>query len=112
MQRVALSLVKPGMVLAKPILNEDGMPLCAEGTVLSDALIERLQRMNVTMVTLKGNPVDTGQGVKTPEEKIAEMRQRFVHVTEQPRMQRLMLAVEDAIRHEGEEEIAEESGDE
>ena len=40
------------------------------------------------------------------------MRQRFVHVTEQPRMQRLMLAVEDAIRHEGEEEIAEESGDE
>ncbi|OPZ59930.1 MAG: hypothetical protein BWY87_00748 [Deltaproteobacteria bacterium ADurb.Bin510] len=112
MQRVALSLVKPGMVLAKPILNEDGMPLCAEGTVLSDMLIERLQRMNVTMVTLKGNPVDTGQGVKTPAEKVAEMRQRFVRVADQPRMQRLMAAVEDAILNEGAEETGEDGGDE
>lgn len=114
MQRVALRLVKPGMVLAKPILNEDGMPLCAEGTVLSDVLIERLQRVNVTMVTLKGNPVDTGQAVKTPEEKVAEMKQRFVRVGDLPHMQRLMTAVEEAILHEGEEESpgAEENCDE
>lgn len=106
MQRVALTLVKPGMVLAKPILNEDGMPLCAEGTVLSDVLIERLQRMNVTTVALKGNPVDTGQGIKTPEEKVAEMKQRFVHVANLAHMQQLMAAVEDAILHEGAEETA------
>ena len=116
MQRVALNLVQPGMVLAKPILNEDGMPLCAEGTVLSDVLIERLQRMNVTTVVLKGNPVDTGQGIKTPEEKVAEMKQRFVRVAAQPHMQRLMAAVENAIWHEAEPEpdaqAAEDPGDE
>ncbi len=111
MQRVPLNLVKPGMVLAKPIMNEQGMPLCGEGTELSDVLIERLKRMNITTVALKGHPVDLGDDVKTREEQVAEMKARFGHVAGDPLMERIMNSIEAAILAEDGEEEEETEGD-
>ncbi len=70
MQKVPIELVKPGMVLARPITNDAGMALCAEGTELSENIIERLMQMNVSHVTLKGHPVDFGGETKTKEQKV------------------------------------------
>lgn len=111
MQRVPLSKVKPGMVLARAITNEKGMPLCAEGAELSDAIIERLRRMNVDVVTLKGHPVDLGGEVKTRDERIQEMEARFVRVADDPLMERLKNAIAAAIAGDLEEDEEEDTGE-
>ena len=58
MQKIPLSLAKGGMVLAKPVLKENGLVLVAEGTELTDSLLERLERMGVENLVVQGNPVD------------------------------------------------------
>ncbi|MEA2101342.1 MAG: hypothetical protein U9P80_02060 [Thermodesulfobacteriota bacterium] len=112
MQKVSLDKLKPGMVLAKPVINEKGMALCAEGTELSATLIQRLARMNVSMVTLKGHPVEMGAPVKTRDERVAELEQRFEHVMDNPIMEKIQSAITKAIMAEDEEEEEEEMPDE
>ncbi len=97
MQRVPINLVEPGMVLAKPVVNDTGMPLCAEGTELTAALIDRLKRMNVSLLTLKGHPVEMGGPVKSPEEQIRDMTDRFARVQGDPIMDTIREAIEQAI---------------
>lgn len=96
MQKVPLELVRPGMILAKTITNDTGMALCGEGTELTDVIIERLKRMNVTHVTLKGHPVDMGE-TKSTEQKIEEVRARFVRVHGDPLMDMILASLERAI---------------
>ncbi|MBN2298963.1 MAG: hypothetical protein JXM72_10235 [Deltaproteobacteria bacterium] len=106
MQKVPIDLVKPGMILAKPVTNEKGMPLCAEGTELSANLIDRLKKMNVTTLTLKGHPLDLGTQDKTSEEKIQDMKARFSQVLGDPIMENLKEAIASAIASDGCEEEA------
>ena len=112
MQKVPLGLVKPGMFLARPVTNEKGFVLCAEGTELTATLIERLGRMNVAVVTLKGHPVDMGQEEKTKEERIAQASARFVNVEDDPIMDKIKEAIVDAIMSEEEEDEEEEDEEE
>lgn len=58
MQRIPLSYAAPEMVLAKPVLRDDGMVLLAVGTELTSPLITRLQSMKVEHIIVEGNPVD------------------------------------------------------
>ncbi len=97
MQKVPIELVKPGMVLARPITNEAGMALCAEGTELSETIIERLIRMNVSHMTLKGHPVDLGGETKTKEQKAEELKTRFSRVQGDPLMQKVLSAAQNAL---------------
>lgn len=46
------------MILAKPLLRENGLVLMAEGTEVSEALIKRLESMNVETLVVKGTPLD------------------------------------------------------
>lgn len=108
MQKVPLELVKPGMILARPVNNEAGMALCGEGTELTDTIIERLRRMNVSHVTLKGHPVDMGD-TKTREQKIEELRVRFSHVRNDPLMEKILEASEHAVTALEEEHQAQEA---
>lgn len=96
MQKVPIELVRPGMVLARTITNETGMALCGEGTELTEAIIERLGRMNITHVTLKGHPVDMGES-RTLEQRLDELRGRFVRVQGDPLMDRIHAAAEQAL---------------
>ena len=79
MQRILLAQAGPGMVLAKEILNPDGMVLCGAGTALSEALIERLANMEVVDVTVEGHPVNI-EGEKTLQEELQEIDLRFQRV--------------------------------
>ena len=108
MQKVPITLVKPGMILAKPVTNEKGMPLCAEGTELSANLINRLKKMNVPSLTLEGHPVDLGDAEKTPREKLQDIAARFSRVDGDPIMDKLRDAITSAIAPEGIEDNADE----
>ena len=67
MQKIPLNLAKPGMKLARPILRDNGLVLVAEKTELSETLLERLERMDVSMVTVQGTPVVLdGEGGANP----------------------------------------------
>ncbi len=46
------------MVLAKPVLRDNGLVLMAEGAEISQALLDRLVKMEVGTITVKGTPVD------------------------------------------------------
>jgi len=78
-QRILLAQAGPGMILAKEILNPDGMVLCGGGTALSEALIERLVNMDVVDVTVEGHPVNI-EGEKTLQEELQEIDLRFHRV--------------------------------
>jgi 3-deoxy-D-manno-octulosonate 8-phosphate phosphatase KdsC-like HAD superfamily phosphatase len=47
---VSISDVQEGMELAKALVNEKGMTLCAEGTQLTTSLISRFERMGIEAV--------------------------------------------------------------
>ena len=79
MQRILLAQAGPGMILAKEILNPEGMVLCGSGTALSPALIERLVNMDVVDVTVEGHPVNI-EGDKTLQEELQEIDLRFQRV--------------------------------
>ena len=79
MQRILLAQAEPGMILAKEILNPEGMVLCGAGTALSEALIARLSGLDVVDVTVEGHPVNI-EGEKTLQEELQEVDLRFQRV--------------------------------
>ena len=79
MQRILIAQADPGMILAKEILNPDGMVLCGAGTELSEALVERLINMDVVDITVEGHPVNV-EGEKTLQEELHEIDLRFQRV--------------------------------
>jgi hypothetical protein len=55
-QQIALTDVKPGMILSDDLLDHHGQVLLAQGSVLTDAMIEALHRHQVAFV-----PVASGE---------------------------------------------------
>jgi hypothetical protein len=88
MKRVVIQELLPGMVLVKPVTNTNGLPIVAVGTTLDAAMIERLQRMELTSVYVEGDAADSGG--KTLMELEAELDHRFRHVAQDP-IQQLIL---------------------
>jgi hypothetical protein len=79
MQKIPLLLAEPDMVLARDILRDDnasGPPICGRGVTLTDALIERLKRMDVQTITVEGHPVRM-DGDRSPEDILLALDTRF-----------------------------------
>ncbi len=57
MQKIPLAKARVGMVLAKPVLRENGMVLIGEGTRLSEEHLTSLKRQGVNFIVVKGAPV-------------------------------------------------------
>ena len=76
MQRLPLSYLKPGMVTAEEVKDEQGRTLCPAGTALDAELLERFGKMGVRFVTVKGKPVSF-PWEKSLEEELAELEKRF-----------------------------------
>ena len=98
MQKIPLNLAKPGMRLAKTVLNEKGLVLCGEGVELNDALISRLSNLNINKITVEGHPVDTGVEEKPLEEQIQDLEKRFEKVKSDPLMKMIKSIFEKQIR--------------
>ncbi len=82
MKRVSTELLKPGAKLAKPVVNESGMILIGDGTVLKESHIDRLQGMNISSVFVEG----TAGPSKTREELLSELDARFKKTEDEPYM--------------------------
>jgi hypothetical protein len=50
---IPTTAAEEGMVLAKPVENEKGMVLCAEGTPLTGDIIERFNQMAITEIYIE-----------------------------------------------------------
>ncbi len=80
MQKIPLEKAAEGMVLAKPIARENGVVLMGEGTELNEQLIERLKSLDITKITVKGQPLGD-EDEKSVEVLIAELEERFTPVS-------------------------------
>lgn len=90
MQKIPLNLAKPGMILAKPSLRDNGLVLVAENTELSETLLQRLERMDIQTITVQGHPVDLGDGGETPYAKrLARLDHLFRRHTKDAWMQKV-----------------------
>jgi len=52
-KRISITDAREGMVLARGIANDKGMTLCAEGTPLTEGLIQRFEQMEITDMYIK-----------------------------------------------------------
>lgn len=93
MKRVLIDRLKPGMKLAKPVVNDAGMILIGEGTVLSGAHISRLENMSISSVFVEG----TSGPAKTKDELIAELDARFKKTEDEPYMATLKRIMKEVI---------------
>lgn len=57
MQKIPVKLAAPGMILAKPVVRDNGITLVGEGVELTESLIARFEQSGVGFVTVQGNPV-------------------------------------------------------
>jgi hypothetical protein len=93
MQKIPLNLAEPGMILAKPIISDKGIQLCGEGTELTAPLIARLNKMQISFVTLKGKPVESGAIVPSTAACVQELNVRFSKIRNDPVMDKIKAAV-------------------
>ncbi len=89
MQRIPLKAAKPGMVTAKEVKTPDQKILCGSGTELSQEIIDRLRRADITSVVVKGRPVQL-PGEKPLKERLKELKGRFSKVQGDPVLNALM----------------------
>ncbi|HBA72358.1 MAG: hypothetical protein A2X82_11370 [Geobacteraceae bacterium GWC2_55_20] len=86
MQKIPLMLAKAGMVLARDVFRGDspvGMPICGKDTVLTDALITRLDQMDIQTVCVEGHPV-WEEGERTFDELLQNLDRRFEKSRQEP----------------------------
>ena len=91
MQKIPFELVKPGMVLGKDVLRpalDNPVPICVQGTSLTDVLIKRLRDLGVQSVIVEGHPVII-EGEATLEEKLEKLDRRFHRVQHDSTMQKI-----------------------
>jgi hypothetical protein len=86
------------MVLAKDITNQEGRVLCGKGTALTDTLIERLKKMEITHLAVMGHPVEV-EGEKTLEEELQEIERRFSRVLDTPPLMYLKKRLTEQLIH-------------
>lgn len=100
MQKIPLNLAQAGMVLAKPVTRENGMVLVAEGTELSENVINRLQGMEVPQVVVKGEPLDLDDsgGGSSSGKRLERMDHLFRGHQEDPWMQEVKSFFKDYFR--------------
>ena len=109
MQRIKVEQAAPGMVIAHPIETSNGQVLCAKGAELSEGLIGRLEKIEISHIFVEGHPVDDGKPKKTLEEDLAALERRFGSVTDDKLMSALKIIVQKHIQKKHRREREEES---
>jgi len=89
MQKIPLKFAEPGMKLAKDAVTGDNKILCGEGMILTQDIIERLNRMSIGAVVVEGHPVIM-PGEKTIKEKLSDLEIRFSRVKNNPVLRAIM----------------------
>ena len=91
MKRILLEHAKPGMVLAKPVMNAAGMVVVAAGMELDEPRLAHLARIGTAAVYVDGAPGD-GE-LKSLEELERELGARFRKAPQEPQLARIRHAI-------------------
>ncbi|MDQ7835446.1 MAG: hypothetical protein RDU24_08695 [Humidesulfovibrio sp.] len=83
MQKIPLSLAKPGMKLAKAITKANGMAIVGSGMELTEALIDRLDGMGIDKIFVVGDAVAASQN---PSERVVRLDHLFRRLGDDPYM--------------------------
>lgn len=104
MQKILLAQAKEGMVLAREIETQEGRILCGKNTELSESLLNRLAKMDIVSIFVKGHPVEE-PGEKPLLEKMADIEARFSRVNDIAPLRyiKIRLLQQLAISHKGKE---------
>jgi len=93
MPKIALDKLQPGMKLAKPVTNRNGLVMLAEDTELTATLIDKISDLNIAGVFI--------QGMTQPdipmEEMLAGLDKRFQCVENEPYMDVIKQALKEHI---------------
>lgn len=79
-------LATADMILARDVFRGDspaGMPVCGRGTVLTDALIARLDHLDIQSVYVEGHPV-WEDGDRSLDDVLRDLDKRFEKVSDDP----------------------------
>jgi len=101
MELVSLVEITPGRILARPVANSAGAVLCQAGSLLTEALIEKLENAGIDSVYVQGG----GREGPTLEERLAALQTRFTRVAD-PALLELRAIVEarfDLMRRQNED---------
>ena len=109
MQRIKVEQSEPGMVIAHPIETPNGQVLCAKSTELTETLVERLEKIEITHVFVEGHPVDDGKPRKSLEEELSALEQRFKSVADNKLMSALKMIVQKHLKDKHRRELEEEA---
>ena len=83
MQQILSAQAKEGMVLAKDVMTPEDRVLCGKGTVLTESLLDRLEKMDIVHITVEGHPVEI-PGEKSLKEELRDIEARFSKVKKVP----------------------------
>jgi hypothetical protein len=86
MQKIPLMLAEAGMVLARELHRNDsktGMPICGKQTVLTAALIARLDNLAIKTLYVEGHPV-WAEGDRSLDDMLLDLDRRFEKVRHDP----------------------------
>lgn len=93
MRRITIDDMQAGMVVAKPIMNEGGMVMLSEGTTLTDSLISRIGRMELSHIYIVGD----APGAKTCAERLVDLDRRFKKTENEKYMDTIKNAIKSRI---------------
>lgn len=83
MQQILCQQAAEGMVLAKDVQTPDGRTLCGKGTELTEAMIARFIKMEISHIAVEGHPVKVA-GEKSLKEELLDIEKRFSRVKHVP----------------------------
>ena len=72
---IQLAVAEKGMILAVSVENDSGVVLCAEGTILTDEIIQRFNQMGITEIYVENEDILSQEDYLDLQHKI---EQRFV----------------------------------
>ena len=92
-----LDELKPGMILAEPVYNQQELLLLEAGTALTKKRIWMLKTWGIEQVCVKGKPrgddqIDAAAGMETKETIEKELKDKFADVADDPVMKDIMKA--------------------
>jgi len=99
MQRIKIDEAEEGMVLAKPVVSEQGAVLCREGSELTEAMIATLKKRDVVRLKVVGHPVERPDE-KPLNEVLEDVSLRFSRVTNDPLALKIKKTILRQIRQE------------
>lgn len=106
MKKIRIDEVTVGTRLARPVMNESGIILFGEGTVLNEKTLERIKALGIDYIYIEG-----ASSPRRPlEEELKELESRFSMVTDIPYMTTIKIAVKEYIASLYEDECKTDKG--